>query len=175
MSAIYLSPRPSTLDREQFLAHYGDIFEHSPWVAEQAWEQGLTSEHDYPDSLAETMGKCLQQADTEQQIAVIRAHPDLAGKAAISGDLTRDSASEQAGAGLDQCTPQEFKTFERLNQAYKEKFGFPFVIAVKGLDRHVILAEFERRLGNDLSTERRTAVEQIIKIARLRLRSRVGH
>lgn len=167
-----LSPAPSACSLERFTEHYGDIYEHSPWVAEAAWEQGLSEAHNAPDALADLMGLMLQQASPEQQIAVIQAHPDLAGKAALAGELTEDSSREQAGAGLDQCTPEEFARFEQLNAAYKAKFGFPFVIAVKGLDRHAILAAFETRLDNDLAQERKTAIEQIIRIARFRLRAR---
>ncbi|AVI62466.1 2-oxo-4-hydroxy-4-carboxy-5-ureidoimidazoline decarboxylase [Halomonas sp. GFAJ-1] len=167
-----LSPAPSTCSLENFTHHYGDIYEHSPWVAEAAWAKGLSETHDAPDALADLMGLMLQQASPEQQIAVIQAHPDLAGKAALAGELTEDSSREQAGAGLDQCTPEEFARFEQLNAAYKAKFGFPFVIAVKGLDRHAILAAFETRLHNNLAQERKTAIEQIIRIARFRLRAR---
>lgn len=174
MSTTILSPRPSDLDLGDFLTRYGDIFEHSPWVAEGAWKQGLTAQHNDPDVLADMMGEILQQADIDQQIAVIRAHPDLAGKAALAGELTQDSTREQAGAGLDQCSPVEFEHFQSLNQAYQNKFGFPFVIAVKGLDRYDILDAFEKRLENDLATERRTAIEQIIKIARFRLHARTA-
>lgn len=166
------TPRPSELSLNAFIDHYGDIYEHSPWVAQAAWEAGLTSAHDAPDTLADLMGLQLQQARSGQQISVIQAHPDLAGKAALAGELTQDSTSEQAGAGLDQCSPEEFARFEALNASYKEKFGFPFVIAVKGLDRHAILQAFAERLDNDAATERRTAIEQIIRIARLRLRAR---
>ena len=171
---LTLSPAPSQCSLEDFVAHYGDVYEHSPWVAEAAWHQGLRPKHDNPDALAELMGLMLRQATPEQQIAVIRAHPDLAGKAALAGELTHDSTSEQAGAGLDQCSPEEFARFEQLNQAYKEKFGFPFVIAVKGLDRHDILAAFEERLENGLAQERETAIQQIIRIARFRLRARAN-
>lgn len=169
---LLLSPAPSQCSLEMLTHHYGDVYEHSPWVAEAAWQHGLTDAHDAPDALAELMGLMLQQASSEQQIKVIQAHPDLAGKAAMAGELTQDSTSEQAGAGLDQCSPEEFARFEYLNTAYKEKFGFPFVIAVKGLDRHDILAAFEERLHNDAATERKTAIEQIIRIARFRLRAR---
>ncbi|MGP9764932.1 2-oxo-4-hydroxy-4-carboxy-5-ureidoimidazoline decarboxylase [Halomonas sp. AOP13-D3-9] len=169
---LLLSPAPSQCSLEMMTHHYGDVYEHSPWVAESAWQQGLTEAHDTPDALAELMGLMLQQASSEQQIKVIQAHPDLAGKAALAGELTQDSTSEQAGAGLDQCSPEEFARFEELNAAYKEKFGFPFVIAVKGLDRHAILAAFEERLNNDAVTERQTAIQQIIRIARFRLRAR---
>lgn len=169
-----LSPAPSKCSLEMLIHHYGDVYEHSPWVAEAAWQNGLTEAHDTPDGLAELMGRMLQHASSEQQIKVIQAHPDLAGKAALAGELTQDSTNEQAGAGLDQCSPEEFARFEALNAAYKEKFGFPFVIAVKGLDRHAILAAFEKRLSNDAMTERQTAIEQIIRIARFRLIDRAS-
>jgi OHCU decarboxylase len=102
-ATLRLTPRPSTLSLDAFIEHYGDIYEHSPWVAKAAWESGLSPTHDQPDALAELMGLQLQQASSDQQIRVIQAHPDLAGKAALAGELTHDSTSEQAGAGLDQC------------------------------------------------------------------------
>ncbi len=120
------------------------------------------------------MGEVLASADAERQLEVIRAHPDLAGKAAVAGELTDDSTREQAGAGLDQCTPEELARFERLNEAYKARFGFPFVMAVKGSDRHAILEAFETRLKNDLAEERRTAIEQINRIAAFRLSDRAA-
>jgi OHCU decarboxylase len=174
MSDKILAPRPSQLDKDSFVAHYGDIYEHSPWIAERDWEEGLTEAQDTPAGLAETLGRVLREASPERQLEVIRAHPDLAGKAAIAGELTDDSTREQAGAGLDQCTPEEMARFERLNAAYKTKFGFPFVIAVKGSDRHAILAAFEARLENSPEEERRTAVEQIARIGRFRLEARAG-
>ncbi|SFU76200.1 2-oxo-4-hydroxy-4-carboxy-5-ureidoimidazoline decarboxylase [Halomonas korlensis] len=167
-----LTPRPSQLDKADFLAAYGDIYEHSPWIAERAWENGLEARHDSPAALATAMGQALSSASAEHQLEVIRAHPDLAGKAAIAGGLTDDSTREQAGAGLDQCSPEELARFERLNEAYKAKFGFPFVMAVKGSDRYAILDAFETRLENDPAEERRTAVEQINRIARFRLEAR---
>lgn len=167
-----LTPRPSRLDKASFIAGFGDIYEHSPWVAERAWESGLDERHDTPENLAEVMGRILAEADAVSQLAVIRAHPDLAGKAAVAGELTDDSTREQVGAGLDQCSPEEMARFERLNAAYKTKFGFPFVMAVKGSDRFAILDAFEVRLENDLAKERRTAVEQINRIALFRLQAR---
>jgi 2-oxo-4-hydroxy-4-carboxy-5-ureidoimidazoline decarboxylase len=167
-----LTPRPSTLDRDAFVSRFGDIYEHSPWVADLTWERGLTPTQDTPAGLAEALGETLREANPERQLEVIRAHPDLAGKAAIAGELTDDSTREQAGAGLDQCTPEEMARFERLNATYKEKFGFPFVMAVKGSDRHAILAAFETRLENSPDEERRTAIEQINRIARFRLDDR---
>lgn len=172
MSDRTLSPRPSQLDKAAFVAAYGEIYEHSPWVAELTWEKSLTAAQDTPEGLAETMGEVLASAPAERQLEVIRAHPDLAGKAAVAGELTDDSTREQAGAGLDQCSPEEMARFERLNAAYKAKFGFPFVMAVKGSDRYAILDAFETRLENDPAEERRTAVEQINRIARFRLEAR---
>jgi OHCU decarboxylase len=115
------------------------------------------------------MAGVLAGADREAKFALIRAHPDLAGKAAVAGDLTADSASEQAGAGLDRCSPEEFARFQDLNAAYKGKFGFPFIIAVRGLGRTEILDAFERRIANDPEAEFATAIEQINRIARMRL------
>ncbi|MCA1769947.1 MAG: 2-oxo-4-hydroxy-4-carboxy-5-ureidoimidazoline decarboxylase [Halomonas sp.] len=167
-----LTPRPSRLDKASFIAGFGDIYEHSPWVAELAWDCGLDERHDTPEHLAEVMGRMLTEADAESQLAVIRAHPDLAGKAAVADELTDDSTREQVGAGLDQCSAEEMARFERLNAAYRAKFGFPFVMAVKGSDRLAILDAFEARLPNDPDKERHTAVEQINRIALFRLQSR---
>ena len=175
MTAHHLSPRPSTLDRDSFVAQYGDIYEHSPWVAELAWDKGLGEEQDTPRGLARAMASVLDSASPERQLAVIRAHPDLAGKAAKSGELTADSTREQAGAGLDQCNAEEYERFHRYNEAYKARFGFPFVMAVKGSDRHKILAAFETRLDHAPDEERRTAIEQINRIALFRLEDRVTH
>jgi OHCU decarboxylase len=160
------------MDQASFVDHFGDTYEHSPWVAELTWQRGLGEAQDTAEGLAEAMAAVLRTTEPSRQLDVIRAHPDLAGKAAIAGDLTNDSTREQAGAGLDQCSPEELARFERLNEAYKAKFGFPFVMAVKGSDRHVILAAFETRLAHDPEEERRTAIEQINRIARLRLEAR---
>lgn len=173
MTAATLTPRPSNLDREGFVARYGDIYEHSPWVAELSWDAGLGTEQDTPDGLADAMSQVLANAPAERQLEVIRAHPDLAGKAAKSGVLTADSTQEQAGAGLDQCSEEEYARFHRYNEEYKARFGFPFVMAVKGSDRHKILAAFETRLNHAPDEERRTAIEQINRIARLRLHARL--
>jgi 2-oxo-4-hydroxy-4-carboxy-5-ureidoimidazoline decarboxylase len=158
------------LDREAFLAAFGDVFEHSPWVAEGAWKRAPFRSL---DPLHAAMVQVLREAAEERQLALIRAHPDLAGKAAIQGELTSASTEEQARSGLSSLTPQEFARFQELNDAYKARFGFPLIIAVKGLGKDEILAAFERRLGNDPETERRTALEQIERIALLRLRDLV--
>lgn len=155
------------MDTHDFIARYGSIYEHSPWVAEQV----VTLGGDIEDSsvLAALMADCVDNADVEQQLELIRAHPDLAGKAQVAGELTQASTTEQASAGLDQCSPQEFTRFNELNDAYWEKFGFPFVMAVRGQDRVAILDAFVQRLGNDHDLEFETALIEIHKIARLRL------
>lgn len=172
MSQPTLHPRPSQLDKAAFVAAYEDLYEHSPWVAERAWQRGLGPLQDSPAGLAELMAQVLRDTDPASQLAVIRAHPDLAGKAAVAGELTQASTREQAGAGLDQCTPEEMARLERLNAAYRTRFDFPFVMAVKGSDRHAILDAFATRLKNTPDEERRTAVDQINRIARFRLEAR---
>lgn len=164
-----LDPRPTALDRDSFLAAYGGVYEESPWIAAAVFDRGLEPAADTPDGLAAAMRDAVAAAGDQAKLALIGAHPDLAGRAAIAGDLTAASRSEQAGAGLDRCTPQEFARFQALNQAYRAKFGFPFVLAVAGLDRAAILAAFEARLGNDRDSERAEALRQIDRIARLRL------
>ena len=154
-------------DREEFVRRYGGIYEHSPWIADQVFEQ-LANESDL-ETLAAEFARAVDAAPRERRLALIRAHPDLAGKAAIAGELTPESNEEQASAGIDQCTPQEFARFQSLNDAYREKFGFPFVMAVRGSTRAAILSAFEERLANDEQTEFDTAIREIHKIARMRL------
>ena len=153
--------------RDAFIERYAGVYEHSPWVAEQAYERG--KDEDDPARLADIMAACVDAADDQAKLTLIRAHPDLAGRAAIAGELTADSTAEQASAGIDQCTDQEFARFQSLNARYREKFGFPFVIAVRGKHRTDILAAFEQRLGNERDEEMATAIREIHKIARLRL------
>lgn len=159
--------RPSTLSREQFIATFGDIYEHSPWVAQQAFDQGPLS--DEIETLHERLSAVLLHADQAAQLALINAHPDLAGKAAIQGELTAASTSEQAGAGIHLCTPAEFARFTELNEAYKARFRFPFIMAVKGSDRHQILAAFEQRIQHSAEVEFACALAEINKIALFRL------
>ncbi|MDZ5601666.1 2-oxo-4-hydroxy-4-carboxy-5-ureidoimidazoline decarboxylase [Pseudomonas sp. RP23018S] len=160
---------PSTLNREAFIAAFADIYEHSPWVAQRAFDQGRVSELDDVDTLHQRMSEVLLSASHAEQLALINAHPDLAGKAAVQGELTASSTAEQAGAGINQCTAEEFARFTALNAAYKARFHFPFIMAVKGSNRHQILAAFEARLHNDLTTEFKQALLQINRIALLRL------
>jgi 2-oxo-4-hydroxy-4-carboxy-5-ureidoimidazoline decarboxylase len=154
------------LDRKNFVELFGGAFEHAPWVAEQAFDAGAF--HNV-EALHGAMVEAMRRAPRERQLALIRAHPDLAGRAAIAGALTAASSAEQASAGLDQCTPSEFERFRELNDRYQQKFRFPFILAVKGRTRAEILAAFEQRLDNSLEAEFDEALNQIARIARLRL------
>jgi len=152
---------------QDFVTRYGAVYEHSPWVAEQCFVQACDV-HD-PAKLAEIFAACVDSVDKETKLALIRAHPDLAGRAAVAGELTAESSDEQASAGIDQCTPQEFQRFQEYNARYKEKFGFPFIMAVRQRRRDEILAAFERRLKHSPDQEFDQAMVEIHKIARLRL------
>ena len=154
------------LDREAFLAAFGDVFEHSPWVAEGAWKRAPFRSL---DPLHAAMVQVLREAGEERQLALIRAHPDLAGKAAIQGELTSASTEEQARSGLSSLTPEEFARFQELNEAYKARFGFPFIMAVRHSNKHAILNGFEERLQNTVEAEKERALSEIGKIARFRL------
>ena len=165
--------QPSRMDRNTFVTHFGQIFEHSPWIPAQAWDRGLGRDADTAEGLHRSLCAVLREADERQQLELIRAHPDLAGKLAQAKQLTEDSTREQASAGLDRLTSTEVARFTELNDAYRARFGFPFVIAVKGLSKDDILAAFERRLVNDPDTERRTALDQIERIALLRLKEQL--
>lgn len=162
---------PSRLSREAFVAAFADIYEHSPWVAEKAWDAGQGPDLDDIDTLHARMSDILMSADHAAQLALINAHPDLAGKAAVQGQLTQSSTSEQAGAGIHQCTGDEFQRFTALNAAYKAKFAFPFIMAVKGSNRHQILAAFETRIHHSADTEFACALDEINKIALFRLQA----
>jgi len=151
----------------EFVARYGGIYEHSAWVAEEAAGDAMANEE--LEQIAVIMADCVDNASTERQLALIRAHPDLAGKAQLAGELTQDSTTEQSKAGLDQCSADEYAQFQSLNDRYHEKFGFPFVMAVRASTRAEILTAFAARLENDAATEFETALEEIHKIARLRL------
>ena len=155
-----------SLSRDAFIERYGAIYEHSPWVAEQCFASARGAG---PAELAGIFVKCVDSADHETRLQLIRAHPDLAGRAAVRGELTADSTDEQASAGIDQCTGEEYEQFLAFNSAYREKFGFPFVMAVKNSNRLEILSAFAERIENDVNTEFETAIREVHKIARLRL------
>ena len=153
-------------DRDAFIARFGGIYEHAPWVAEAVCGDGPTG--DDPLALCTPMRAAVERAGHRRQLVLLRAHPDLAGRLGLA-DLTKDSSSEQQGAGLDQCTPDELAEFQTLNDTYKARFGFPFILAVKGHDRASILRIFRERVTNDPDTEFAEALSQVHRIARFRL------
>ncbi len=160
---------PASLNTDIFIGLFGGVYEHSEWIAEQAWKQGLDSSHDTVEGLAAALSSIVDTAPAQQQLELILAHPDLAGKAAQAGELTPESSVEQSGAGINLCSAQEFAQFLKYNQAYRAKFNFPFIMAVKGANRHQILKAFEQRLPNSYEAEFAQALQQIHKIARFRL------
>jgi chitin deacetylase len=162
-------PRPSEMDREAFVAAYGGVYEHSPWVAERAHALELGPAHDTAVGLASALARAFRAAAPEERLAVLEAHPDLAGKLAAARRLTAESAAEQASAGLDALTDAERARFTKLNAAYVARHGFPFIIAVRDHDRAGILAAFERRIGHDRDAEFAEACAQVERIAALRL------
>jgi OHCU decarboxylase len=162
--------RPSRMDRDEFVRSFGSIFEHSPWIAEGAFDLELGPAHDSAGGLHNALARIFRSASEEQRLGVLNAHPDLAGKLAQARRLTAESTAEQASAGLDALTDEERETFTRLNDAYTEKFGFPFIIAVKDNTKAGILAAFRARIDNDRDTEFATACRQVERIAELRLK-----
>jgi OHCU decarboxylase len=157
----------ATLSHAAFVARFGGVFEDSPWVAEAAWRRGPFGS---VDELHGEMVAVILDAPREARVALIRAHPELAGRAAIAGELTPESTSEQASAGLDRLTPRQHADLLALTAAYREKFAFPFVVCVReheGVDSIIALAH--ARLGQDVADEEATALAEIAKIARLRL------
>ena len=160
------TPRLSELSEAAFVAVLADVFEHSPWVAAGAYSARPFRSL---DELHGAMCRVVEAAGTEAQLRLIRAHPDLAGKAALAGALTAASSTEQAGAGLDRLTEAEYRRFHKLNDRYRARFGFPFILAVKGHSKTSILAAFETRLANSPEAERGEALAQIYQIARFRL------
>lgn len=154
-----------------FVATLGAIFEHSPWVAEAVADQKPFRS---VDALHAAMVAAIDNAGMEAQMTLIRAHPDLAGKAALAGELTAESTSEQKGAGLDRLTQEEYERFHALNDRYKARFGFPFILAVRGHDKHSILGAFERRLKHSPEEETAEALAQIARIGEFRLHDLIG-
>lgn len=157
--------------RNEFVQRFGGVFEHSPFIAERAFDAGEIAEPLTSDGVHVALVAVFRAASGEERLGVLRAHPDLAGRLAIAGKLTDDSKKEQAGAGLDRLSAAEHARFTELNTAYTEKFGFPFIIAVKGLNKDDILAAFEKRVDNSREAEFSTAAAQVEKIALLRLQS----
>ena len=156
----------SAMDRDAFAETLGGVFEHSPWVAERAWEAKPFAD---VEVLHGAMTQTVRDAGHERQLALSRAHPELAGKAAAEGTLSCESTGEQAGAGLDRCTPEELVALHALNRAYRDRFDFPFVMAVKGRSRSEILAALRERLDQPVEEEFARCLNEIAAIARMRL------
>jgi 2-oxo-4-hydroxy-4-carboxy-5-ureidoimidazoline decarboxylase len=156
----------NVLDRAAFVAALGGVFEHSPWVAERAFDARPFAN---ADALQAAMTRAMYGAKRDEKLALIRAHPELAGRAMVRNELTADSSEEQAGAGLAACSPDEYDRLVDLNARYNAKFGFPFILAVKGYDRAGVIREFERRVAHDAAGEFDEALAQIARIARFRL------
>ncbi|PKQ12624.1 MAG: polysaccharide deacetylase [Alphaproteobacteria bacterium HGW-Alphaproteobacteria-1] len=161
--------RPSEMTRADFVTAFGGVFEHSPWIAEAAHDGELGPTHDTAAGVHLALARVFRTAPEDRRLGVLTAHPDLAGKLAAAGRLTKESTMEQAGAGLDMLTDDERATFTALNDAYTAKFGFPFIIAVRDHGKPAILAAFQRRLDNDRATEFAEACRQVERIAELRL------
>ena len=160
------------MSRKEFVSFLGGVFEHSPWIVETAF-------HTKPFATFEQLHRALceivKNSSEEKQLALICAHPDLVGKIALVGQLTLESTNEQASAGLNKLLPEEIDLFQKQNAAYKTKFGFPFVICARLNKKEAILAGFERRLKNSRGQEIKTALEEIFKIAELRLRDLIAN
>ncbi len=161
----------NALSQTDFTAALAGIFEHSPWIPEATWpRRPFATVADLHAALCAT----LAAADSDAKLALIRAHPELAGKLAIRGELTDASLREQSGAGLDQCSPDEFAQLTELNTAYNARFGFPFILAVRGHTRESIIANMAARVDNEREVEIATALAQIERIAGFRLRDLLG-
>ncbi|MFZ0425679.1 MAG: 2-oxo-4-hydroxy-4-carboxy-5-ureidoimidazoline decarboxylase [Xanthobacteraceae bacterium] len=161
----------NAMDRGGFVAALGDVFEHTPWVAETAFASRPFASL---NALYDTMTAAVRQGGAEPQMALIKGHPDLAGKAAREGAITDDSKREQSSAGLDRLSDEEFAAFHRLNDAYHKKFGIPFIVCVRRHGKESILRQFARRLQHDAATERDAALAEIFRIVALRLAQRVS-
>jgi OHCU decarboxylase len=157
--------KPSSLSHAEFVSRFGAVYEASPWVAEGVWPAAEDGGLDDPATLAAAMRAVVDAAPVDRQLKLIRAHPELASRTRMADA----SVKEQSGAGLDQCSPAEFDAFHRLNAEYNARFGFPFIVAVKGMKRADVLAEFEARLANQPDTEFAAAIVQIHRIAGFRL------
>lgn len=161
--------RPSEMTRDSFIAAFGGIFEHSPWIADRAFDLELGPAHDCAAGLHNALARIFRSAMPAERLGVLQAHPDLAGKLAAAARLTPESTQEQQSAGLDALTDAERETFQALNAEYTGKHGFPFIIAVRDNTKASILNAFHSRIANDTETEFQTACAQVERIAALRL------
>lgn len=171
MTKLYeeFKTKPSQMDETSFVECFGGVYEYSPWIATRTWQRGLTTQEDTVIGLSEAMMGVVDVAERDLLMQLINAHPDLAGRAALSGELTEESSAEQSGAGIDNCTVEEFAKFQKYNSQYKNRFGFPFIMAVKESNRHKILAAFSERLEHGTEREFKQAIVEINKIARFRI------
>lgn len=160
----------NAMDGPAFVAAFGDVAEHSPWVAERAAAQRPFASK---SEMAEAFGDEVREAGPAEKLALLRAHPDLAGRAALAGEIAAESRREQAGAGLDTLTPLEFARFTALNESYKARFGFPFILAVRGADKQTILDAFAERIEREPEAEMAMAVSQVTRIIGFRIEDRV--
>jgi 2-oxo-4-hydroxy-4-carboxy-5-ureidoimidazoline decarboxylase len=159
-------PEINSLSCSEFVGLFGGVFEHSPWIAELTWaKRPFASVEQLHSELCDTV----TMSGAEKQLALLRAHPDLVGRLAQENQLTKESTREQASAGLDRLTPGEVAQFQRNNAAYHERFGFPFIICARLNKKEAILAGFSRRLDHSREQEIKTALEEVYKIAELRL------
>ncbi|SDO76575.1 2-oxo-4-hydroxy-4-carboxy-5-ureidoimidazoline decarboxylase [Ralstonia sp. 25mfcol4.1] len=168
---LYTITQLNAMPEAEFVQVLGGIYEHSPWFAEAAAKQRPFAN---VAELAAALRGAVDAAGEEAQVKLVRAHPELAGRAAVRGELTAESTREQAGAGLDQCTAEEFQRLQDLNAAYNRKFGFPFILAVRGYDRHGIIDAFAMRIENEPAVELQTCINQIHRIAQFRLNDLVS-
>ena len=159
------------LSLTDFVARFGDVAEHSPWVAARAAE---ARPYQSRDTMHEAFVAAVAASPLDDRLALIRAHPDLAGRAAVAGTMADDSKKEQSSAGLDRLTPEEFARFQALNERYRDRFGFPFILAVKGATKDQILASFAERVDNDRDVEFARALAEIARIFRFRIEDRVA-
>jgi OHCU decarboxylase len=157
------------MPRPIFVKRFGGVFEHSPWIADRAYQRLMAGDYDDADRLHALLAGVFRAADRDRRLGVLRAHPDLAGKLAKAGRLTAESTAEQAGAGLDLLTDAERAMFSELNEIYTKRQGFPFIIAVRDHDKAGILAAFHQRLAHDQDTEFEEACRQVERIAWRRL------
>ena len=165
---------PSQMDKATFVAEFGGIFEHSPWIAEDAHALELGPAHDCSAGVHNALARIFRTASEARRLGVLQAHPDLAGKLAAAQRLTAESTAEQASVGLDALTDEERSTFTALNDAYTQKFGFPFIIAVRDNTKGSIMSAFQRRINNDRDIEFAEACRQVERIAELRLMEKFG-
>ena len=169
----YINNLPSEMNKEEFVSCFGGVYEHSPWIAEIAWEKNQTNsatpDQDTAEKTHQILSTVVNEASKDEKLALLRAHPDLADRLAITENMTQASLSEQASADLTNCSPQEFDLFQTLNTQYKQKFGFPFIMAVIGARRDEILDAFRSRVENEPEIEFERALSEVHRIASFRL------